>query len=132
MSEGGVVFQVFRLAYWCFVAYYTTTLSSFTDGLIPSVTAMKSVGENNTDGVPDGSAPSVNQLSVNPISVANSVANKKKPSTDGNTDGNTDGYARQKKIPRGNITDSQSVGNFKGNYRRHHRRKTRRYLWHGL
>jgi len=51
----------------------TTTLSSFTDGLIPSVTAMKSVGENNTDG----SSPSVNQSSVNPISVANSVTNKK-------------------------------------------------------
>jgi len=28
----------------------TTTLSSFTDGLIPSVTVMKSVGKNNTDG----------------------------------------------------------------------------------
>ena len=55
----------------------TTTLSSFTDGLIPSVTAMKSVGENNTDGFTDGSDPSVKQSSVNPISVAKSVANKK-------------------------------------------------------
>ena len=55
----------------------TTTLSSFTDGLIPSVTAMKSVGKNNTDGITDGTRPSVKQSSVNPISVANSVANKK-------------------------------------------------------
>jgi len=37
----------------------TTTLSSVTDGLIPSVTAMKSVGENNTDGLTDGTRPSV-------------------------------------------------------------------------
>jgi len=56
----------------------TTTLSSFTDGLIPSVTAMKSVGENNTDGITDGTRPSVYQSSVNPISVTKSVANKKK------------------------------------------------------
>ena len=55
----------------------TTTLSSFTDGLIPSVTAMQSVGENNTDGLTDGINPSVKQSSVNPISVAKSVANKK-------------------------------------------------------
>ena len=53
----------------------TTTLSSFTDGLIPSVKAIKSVGEQNTDGFTDGSDPSVKQSSVNPISVANSVAN---------------------------------------------------------
>ena len=52
---------------------FTTTLSSFTDGLIPSVTAMKSVGEKNIDGT----RPSVKQSSVNPISVAKSVANKK-------------------------------------------------------
>ena len=38
---------------------FTTTLSSFTDGLIPSVTTMKSVGENNTDGLTDGTRPSV-------------------------------------------------------------------------
>jgi hypothetical protein len=56
---------------------HTTTLSSFTDGLIPSVIAMNSVGENNTDGFTDGSRPSVKQSSVNPISAANSVANKK-------------------------------------------------------
>ena len=87
---------------------------------------MKSVGETNTDGFTDGLYPSVNQSSVNLISVANSVANKKKPYTDGNTDGNTDEYARQKKIPRGNITDGQSVSNVKGNYRRHHRRVFRR------
>jgi len=53
----------------------TTTLSSFTDGLIPSVKAIKSVGEQNTNGFTDGSDPSVKQSSVNPIFVANSVAN---------------------------------------------------------
>jgi len=41
----------------------TTTLYSFADGLIPSVTAMNFVGKNNTDGVTDGvtdgSRPSV-------------------------------------------------------------------------
>jgi hypothetical protein len=37
----------------------TTTLSSVTDGLIPSVTEMKSVGKNNTDGLTDGTRPSV-------------------------------------------------------------------------
>ena len=56
---------------------FTTTLSSFTDGLLPSVIAMNSVGETNTDGFTDGLYPSVNKSSVNPISVANSVANKK-------------------------------------------------------
>ena len=45
---------------WWFKSYlFTTTLSSFTDGLILSVTAMKSVGENNTDGFTNGSDPSV-------------------------------------------------------------------------
>ena len=84
----------------------TTTLSSFTDGLIPSVTAMKSVGENNTDGITDGTRPSVYQSSVNPISVTKSVANKKKNTHRRNTDGLTDGYARaKKKVSRGNITD---------------------------
>ena len=79
---------------------------------------INSVGENNTDGFTDESRPSVKQSSVNPISVANSVANKKKPFTDGNTDG----YARQKKflagtLPTANpsvllrvITDGVSVG----------------------
>jgi hypothetical protein len=37
----------------------TTTLYSFADGLIPSVTVMHSVGNNNTNGVTDGSRPSV-------------------------------------------------------------------------
>jgi len=37
----------------------TTTLYNFADGLIPSVTSMHSVGNNNTDGVTDGSRPSV-------------------------------------------------------------------------
>jgi len=52
----------------------TTSLNSFTDGLIPSVTGMKSIGEIITDGI----HPSVYQSSVTPISVAKSVANKKK------------------------------------------------------
>jgi hypothetical protein len=37
------------------IRQFTITLYSFADGLIPSVTAMKSVGKNNTDG----SRPSV-------------------------------------------------------------------------
>ena len=58
---------------------------------------MKSVGENNTDGVTDGSSLSVNQSSVNPISVANSVANKKNhPPTETPTVIQTD--TRAKKI----------------------------------
>ena len=95
---------------------------------MPSVTAMKSVGENNTDGVTDGSSPSVNQSSVNPISVANSVANKKNhPPTETPTVIQTD--TRAKKIflagtlPTANpsvllrvitdgITDGLSVGNY--------------------
>ena len=64
--------NLFWMMDWCGC---TTTLSSFTDGLIPSVKAIKSVGEKNTDGFTDGSDPSVKQSSVIPISVANSVAN---------------------------------------------------------
>jgi len=37
----------------------TTTLSSFTDGLIPSVTTMKSVCENHTDKLTDRTRLSV-------------------------------------------------------------------------
>jgi hypothetical protein len=63
---------------------------------------MKSVGEIITDGLTDGTRLSVYQSSVNLISVAKSVANKKKTPTDGLTDG----YARaKKKVSRGNITD---------------------------
>ena len=78
----------------------TTTLSSFTDGLIPSVTAMKSVGENNTDGITDGTRPSVYQSSVNPISVTKSVANKKKHLP---TVLQTDTRAPKKKFPAGTL-----------------------------
>jgi len=75
----------------------TTTLSSFTDRLIPSVTAMKSVGNNNTDGVTDESRP------VNPISVANSVTNKKNhPPTETSTEIQTDTRAK-KKFPAGTL-----------------------------
>jgi len=96
-------FDIFR----CFMMYpwYTTTLSSFTDGLIPSVTAMKSVGENHTDGITDGTRPSVKQSSVNPISVANSVANKKTTHRQKHRRKYRRIRARQKKVSRGNITD---------------------------
>jgi len=54
-------FDISRNSSWSRLAImlFTTTLSSFTDGLIPSVTAMKSVGDNNTDGLTDGNRPSV-------------------------------------------------------------------------
>jgi hypothetical protein len=83
---------------------------------------MKSVGENNTDG----SAPLVNQSSVNPISVTNSVANKKNhPPTETPTVIQTDTRAKKKflagTLPTANpsvilrvitdgITDGFSVG----------------------
>jgi hypothetical protein len=37
----------------------TTPLNSFTNGLIPSVTGMNSIGEIITDGFTDGTRPSV-------------------------------------------------------------------------
>ena len=81
----------------------TTPLNSFTDGIILSVTGMKSVGEIITDGVTDGTRPPVYQSSVTPISVAKSVANKKNTHWR-NTDGLTDGYARaKKKFPAGTL-----------------------------
>ena len=87
---------------------------------------MNSVGENNTDGFTDGSRPSVKQSSVNPIFVANSVANKKThPPKETPTVIQTDTRA-PKKIPRGKITDGFSVGNVKGNDRRIYRRLFRR------
>jgi hypothetical protein len=75
------------------------TINQFNDGLIPSVTAMKSVGEIITDGLTDGTRLSVYQSSVTSISVAKSVANKKTP-----TDGLTDEYASaKKKFPAGTL-----------------------------
>jgi hypothetical protein len=66
---------------------------------------MKSVGTIITDGLTNGTRPSVYQSSVKPISVAKSVANKKK-TYQRNTDGLTDRYTRaKKKVSRGNITD---------------------------
>ena len=102
------------------IVWFTTTLSSFTDGLIPSVTAIKSVGENNTDGFTDGSDPSVKQSSVNPISVANSVANKKNhPPTVIQTDTRAKKKFLAGTLPTDNpsvilrvITDGKSVGNY--------------------
>jgi hypothetical protein len=78
----------------------TTPLTSFTDRLMPSVQAIKSVGKIITNSLTDGTRPSVYQSSVKPIFVANSVANKKTP-----TDGLTDGYTRAKKktFPAGTL-----------------------------
>jgi hypothetical protein len=87
----------------------TTTLSSFTDGFIPSVTAMKSVGENNTDGLTNGTCPSVEQSSVNSISVANSVANKKNPPTETPTVLQMDTRAPKKSFPREHYRWNKSV-----------------------
>jgi hypothetical protein len=65
---------------------------------------MKSVGEIITDGLTDGSRPSVYQSLVTPISVTKSVANKKNPPTE-----HRQSYrrirARKKKVSRRNITD---------------------------
>jgi hypothetical protein len=87
---------------------------------------MKSVGERNTDGFTDGIYPSVNQSSVNLISVANSIANKKNhPPTETPTVIQTDTRANKKflagKLPTANpsvilrvitdgITDGFAVG----------------------
>ena len=89
---------------------------------------MQSVGENNTDGLTDGINPSVKQSSVNPISVAKSVANKKNHSpTETPMVIQTDTRAKKKfpagTLPTGNpsvilrvitdgITDGKSVGNY--------------------
>jgi hypothetical protein len=85
---------------------------------------MKSIGENNTDGFTDGSDPSVNQSSVNPISVANSVANKKNhPPTVIQTDTRAKKKFLAGTLPTANpsvivrvitdgITDRFSVGNY--------------------
>jgi len=67
------------------------------------VTGMKSVGEIITDGLIDGTRPSVYQLSVTPIFVAKFIANKKNTHR-WNTDGLIDGYARaKKKFPTGTL-----------------------------
>jgi len=103
----------------------TTPLTSFTDGLIPSVTTMKSVGEIITDGITDGTRPSVYQSSVTPLFVAKSVANKKKHPPTEHRRSYRRIRTRQKKVSRGNITDginpsaSSTVitdGNSVGNY----------------
>jgi hypothetical protein len=85
---------------------------------------MKSVGENNTDGFTDESDPSVNQSSVNPISVANSVTNKKNhPPTVIQTDTRAKKKFLAGTLPTANpsvivrvitdgITDRFSVGNY--------------------
>jgi hypothetical protein len=66
---------------------------------------MKSVGEIITDGLIDGTRPSVYQSSVTPISVAKSVANKKTPTDGTPTVLQTDTCAPKKQVSRGNITD---------------------------
>jgi len=82
----------------------TTPLTIFTDGLIPSVKAMKSVGTIITDGLIDRTRPSVYQSSVKPIYVAKCVANKKNPPEGTPTVLQTDTRA-PKKISHGNITN---------------------------
>jgi hypothetical protein len=85
---------------------------------------MKSVGENNTDRLTDGSDPSVKQSSVNPISVANSVANKKNhPPTVIQTDTRAKKKFLAGTLPTANpsvilrvITDGITDGFFVGNY----------------
>ena len=62
---------------------------------------MKSVGEIITDGT----RPSVYQSSVTPISVAKSVANKKKHLPTEHRQSYRRIHERQKKVSRGNITD---------------------------
>jgi hypothetical protein len=84
---------------------FTTPLNSFTDKLISSVTGMKSVGEIITDGLIDETRPSVYQLSVTPISIAKSIANKKKHPPMEHRRSYRRICARQKKVSRGNITD---------------------------
>jgi hypothetical protein len=84
---------------------YTTLLTSFTDEIIPSVKVMNSVGNIITDGLTDGTRPSVYQSSVKPIFVAKSVANKKKHSPTEHRQSYRRIHAHQKKISRGNITD---------------------------
>jgi hypothetical protein len=81
---------------------------------------MKSVGENNTDGLTEGTRPSVKQSSVNPISVANK---KNHPPMVIQTD-----TRAKKKFPAGTlstgnpsvllrvITDGITDGFFVGNY----------------
>jgi hypothetical protein len=65
---------------------------------------MKSVGETNIDGLTDRTRPSVYQSSVNPISIAKSVANRKKKPTDGTpTVLQTDTRAPKKKFPAGTL-----------------------------
>jgi hypothetical protein len=97
----------------------TTSINSFTDGLIPSVTGMKSIGEIITDGI----HPSVYQSSVTPISVAKSVANKKKHPPTEHRRSYRRIRARQKKLfPREHYRRNKSICNFNGNYRRHIRR----------
>jgi len=97
----------------------TTPLTSFTDGLIPSVTAMKSVGEIITDGITDETRPSVYQSSVTPLFVAKSVANKKKHPP---TVLQTDTHAPKKSFSREHYRRNKSVCKFNGNYRRKFRR----------
>ena len=71
---------------------------------------MKSVGENTTDGNTDGSDPSVNQSSVNPIFVANSVTNKKNHSpTETPTVIQTNTRAKKKFLAGTLPTDNPSV-----------------------
>ena len=91
---------------------------------------MKSIGEIIPDGLTDGKRLSVYQSSVNPISVANSVANIKKTATDGTpTVLQTDTRAPKKSFPREHYRRNKSVRNFIGKYRRHYRRNSVIMAW---
>jgi hypothetical protein len=73
---------------------------------------MKSIGENHTDRITDETRPSVKQSSVNPIFIANSVANKKNhPPTETPTEIQTDTRAPKKSFPREHYRRNKSVGN---------------------
>jgi len=56
---GGVLLLCRNYQSIIFFIRNTTPLNSFTDGLIPSVSGMKVVGEIITDGLTDGTRPSV-------------------------------------------------------------------------
>jgi hypothetical protein len=82
------------------------------------VTGMNSVSEIITDGLTDGTRPS-----VTPISIAKSVANKKKhPPTEHRRSYKRIRAHQKKSFPREHYRWNKSVYNFNGNYRRNIRR----------
>jgi len=104
----------------------TTPLTSFIDGLMSSVQAMKSVGKIITDGLTDRTRPSIYQSPVKPISVANYVTNKKTPTDGTPTVLQTDTRAPNFFFPREHYRRNKSVCIFNDKYRRTYRRIFRR------